>query len=120
MNALSFGHKKKNKFAAPIAIGIVALIVVGVLLSRAGLDKALVKQKLDETIANLKEKGREHGRDIDVTYGELEVAGSFLSRHVVIHDPALHIRPLTPAPKLPSPDKPKAAPIAVPDNGTRG
>ena len=83
--------KKKRKLVLPIAAVIVALSVGGFLASRAGLDKALVKQKLDEAIAQVKEQGRAKGRDITITYGEIDVVGSFASKHVVVHDPVITV-----------------------------
>lgn len=86
--------KKKRRLFIPIAVAVVTVAVVGFLTSRAGLDKALVKQQIDRFVVEIKEKGRTQGRDIELTYGDLEVVGSFASKHVVIHDPALRIRPL--------------------------
>lgn len=86
--------KKKRRFILPIAGAIVAVAVAGFVASRAGLDKALVKQQVDNFAAELKEKGRAQGRDIDLAYGDLEVVGSFASKHVVLHSPILTIKPL--------------------------
>lgn len=86
--------KKKRGLFVPIAIAVVAVAIVGFLASRAGIDKALVKQQLDNFIAQMKERGKAQGRDIEITYGDLDVVGSFASKHVVIHSPVLVIRPM--------------------------
>lgn len=86
--------KKKRGLVLPIAAIIVAIAVVGFIASRAGLDKALVKQQLDQFAADLKERGRAQGRDLALTYGELDVVGSFASKHVVVHDVSLAVKPL--------------------------
>lgn len=93
--------KKKRGLFVPITIGVLALILVGFVVSRAGLDKVLVKQQLDDFIVQMKEKARAQGRDLDMTYGDLEVVGSFASKHVVIHNPALTVKPLERAPQQP-------------------
>lgn len=86
--------KKKQKWVLPIAAAIITISVAGFLISRAGLDKALVKQRLDDTIARVKEKGRAQGRDIDITYGEIDVVGSFARKHVVVHAPTMTVKAL--------------------------
>lgn len=85
-------RKKRNLFL-PIAGAILFVALLGFFASRAGLDKALVKQQLDDFIAQVKERGKAQGRDIEITYGELQVIGSFAAKHVVIHDPVLTIKP---------------------------
>lgn len=91
--------KKKRSLFVPLTVVIVTIAVMGFLASRAGLDKALVKQVVDQFIVQMKEKARNQGRDLDVTYGQLEVVGSFASKHVVIHDPVVTIKPLSPKPQ---------------------
>ena len=44
------------------------------LLDRPG---PLFLQQLDNFIAQMKERGRAQGRDIDMSYGDLDVVGSF-------------------------------------------
>lgn len=92
---------KKRSYLLPVALGIVALLMVGFVASRAGLDKALVKQKLDAAIASIKKKGREDGRDIEIKYGDLEVSGSFIDKHVIVHQPVFIIKPLEHKPLKP-------------------
>lgn len=91
--------KKKRGLVLPIAIAIVAIAVIGFIASRAGLDKALVKQQLDQFAADLKERGHQQGRDLSLSYGELEVVGSFASKHVVVHNVSLTVKPLENRPR---------------------
>jgi hypothetical protein len=93
--------KKKRKLLIPALAVVGGVLVVGFVVSQAGLDKALVKQKLDESILAIKEKGRAQGRDIDITYGDLEVAGTFLDKRVIVHQPVLTVKPLNRAPLAP-------------------
>lgn len=86
--------KKKRSLVLPIAAAVVTVALVGFLASRAGLDKALVKQQVDNFIVQMKERGKAQGRDLNLVYGELEVVGSFASKHVVIHEPVLTVKPL--------------------------
>ncbi len=92
---------RKKKWLLPAVIVIVIIVAAGFFISQAGLDKALVKQKVDEYIAALKENGRAHGRLVEVTYSDLEVVGSFASKHVVVHNPSLSIKPLNEEPIVP-------------------
>jgi hypothetical protein len=92
---------KKRSWFLPIALVIVLLAVVAFVISRAGIDKALVKQKIDDVIAQIKQNGRAQGRDIDITYGDLDVVGSFAHKHVVIHNPSLSVKPLNQKPLAP-------------------
>lgn len=73
---------------------VLVLIVVAFLASRAGLDKALVKQQLDNFIVHAKQQARDRGRDLDITYGDLAVAGSFANKHVEVKDVTVKIKPL--------------------------
>ncbi len=99
--ATETSKKKKRGLVVPIAVAIIALALAGFLASRAGIDKVLVKQQLDNFIAQIKERGRAQGRDIDLRYGELEVVGSFASKHVVVHNPVLVVQPLERQPLKP-------------------
>jgi hypothetical protein len=85
---------KKRRLFLPIAGVILAVAIGGFVASRAGLDKALVKQQVDNFIVQMKEQGREQGRDIDLTYADLEVAGSFANKHVVMREPVLIVKPV--------------------------
>ncbi len=92
--------KKKRGLFLPLALVFLGIAVVGFIASRAGLDKALVKQQIDGFIEDMQEKGRTQGRDINLTYGDLEVVGSFASKHVVMHNPILSIKPLNRKPAV--------------------
>ncbi len=93
--------KKKRHWALIITAVILLIGIAGFIASRAGIDKLLVKQKLDDVIAQIKENGRNQGRDIDITYGDLEVVGSFASKHVVVHNPAFYVKPMNQKPLQP-------------------
>ena len=86
--------KKKNRLLTYLALVLAAVLVLGFLLTHSGIDKALIKQKLDQYAALLQEKGREQGRDVSLTYGDIEVAGGFIHKHVIIRNPQLSIKPL--------------------------
>jgi hypothetical protein len=101
-NETAYAPKKKRSLFWPIFCVIVFLAAVAFFMSRAGFDKAIVKQKLDAYIAAVKEKGRAEGRAIDITYGDLELVGSFARKHVVIHTLSMTVRPLNAAPNVPA------------------
>lgn len=92
----------KRRLFLPITAGIVVLVAAGVLISRAGLDKALVKQKLDAFIVQAKEEAKNQGRDIDITYGDLKVKGGLSDKHVEVTALVLKIKPLQSAPLTPA------------------
>lgn len=73
---------------------IAAIILVGFLASRSGLDKALLRQRLDAFAADLAAKGVKDGRDVQFTYRDIEITGNFSNRHAVILSPQLSIKPL--------------------------
>lgn len=86
--------KKKRSLILPIAAGVVVLAIAGFLASRAGLDKALVKQRVDDFASRLHEQGAAHGRDVTLSYGDLAVAGGVFDKYVIIKDPVLTVKPL--------------------------
>lgn len=85
---------KARKFIIPILIGIVLILVAGFVASRSGLDKALLRQRIDAFAISLNEKGKAEGRDIHLTYKDIYITGSFTNRHAVILKPQLSIKPL--------------------------
>lgn len=91
--------KKKRSLILPIAAGVVALAVAGFLASRAGLDKALVKQQVDNFAGRLHEQGMAHGRDITLSYEDLQVSGGLMHKFVIIRKPVLAIKPLVQKPE---------------------
>lgn len=96
--------KKKRNLILPIAGLVIAIAVGGFVASRMGLDKALVKQQVDAFIVQIKEEGRAGGRDINLMYADLDVAGSFTNKHVVMREPVLTIKPLDEAATAPTPN----------------
>ena len=85
---------KARKFIIPILIGIVLILVVGLVASRSGLDKALLRQRIDAFAISLNKKGKAEGRDIQLTYKDIDILGSITNRHAVILEPQLSIKPL--------------------------
>lgn len=85
---------KKNPLLKFALLGVVVLVVAWLLLFRSGIDKALVRQKLDEYAAMLQERGRANGRDVSFTYSDVEVEGGLFSRHAVVHNPSVSLKPL--------------------------
>jgi hypothetical protein len=86
--------KKKRSLILPIGAAIVAIAVAGFVASRAGLDKALVKQQVDDFIVRMHEQGKAQGRDLNLTYADIEVSGGFTNKHVVMKELVLTVRPL--------------------------
>ena len=103
---------KKRRFAKRLTIGVFAVVAFLFVLTQVGLDKALVKSKVDHYIEVMKQRGHEQNRDIEITYSDIEVVGGFTSRHAIIHDPKMVIRPLKPEPVQPGKD-PKADNLVV-------
>ena len=93
--------KKKRKILIPSLVLVGVVLVGGFVLSKAGLDKALVKQKLDESIVNIQERARERGRDVAITYGDVEVAGNLLNKHVVVQKLVVTVKQVNRAPMTP-------------------
>lgn len=84
---------KPRSLTPLIVLGILLIVILGFVASRQGIDRALVKQALDNLAAQLKERGNAQGSDFTLTYGELEVTGGFTNKHVVVHDPVLEVKP---------------------------
>lgn len=89
-------EKKSNARKITLAtIGALLIIIIAaVVASKAGLDKALVRQQLDAIAAQVKERGAAQGRDITFTYGAIDIKGGFSNRHAVISNPQLDIKPM--------------------------
>jgi hypothetical protein len=85
--------RKSKRIVIGLFVALAALIVFGVVASRAGLDKALLRQQLDALASQMHENAKAKGRDVTFTYGEIDVVGGFTDRHAVIHDPRIHILP---------------------------
>ena len=73
---------------------LVLIIAAGILASKTGLDRALVRKQLEVIAAQMKASGAAQGRDVRFTYGDVEVTGSFGNKHAVIHAPVLEVKPL--------------------------
>lgn len=89
---------RRSNHSRRIIIGtlsvVVLLIAAAILASKTGLDRALVRKQLEAISAQIKAGAAAQGRDVTFTYGEVEIAGSFGSKHAVIHQPVLEMKPL--------------------------
>lgn len=104
--------ERRARRSRRIIIGTLSILVLiaaaGVLISKTGLDRALVRQQLDAIAAQMKTRGAAQGRDVKFTYGDVEIAGSFSNKHAVIHSPVLAVKPLdAPGYEKPTGDAPK-------------
>ncbi len=90
--------ERKSRRSRRIILGtlsvLVLLIAGAILASKTGLDRALVRQQLENIAAQIKASGAAQGRDVAFTYGEVEITGSFSDKHAVIHQPVLEVKPL--------------------------
>lgn len=88
---------RARKLIVPIGIVLMALLVVAVWASQSGLDKALLKQKIDAFSQSLSESAAREGRDITLNYEDIKITGGFSNRHATIINPELHVKPLATA-----------------------
>lgn len=97
-----------------LVLGAVLLVafIAGVALLRSGLDEVLLKQQLDQMIAQLREDGRKEGRHIELSYEGIEMAGQFTDRRAIVHQPKLLLKPEGSAPG--TPEKPNSLLITTP------
>lgn len=96
---------------------VVLLLVAGsiaLIATRAGVDKTLVKQQLDQFAADLKQRGRDTGRVMELTYGDIEMVGGLTDRHALVHDPRFLIKPLPEKAPPPVPGKANSVLITTP------
>ena len=108
--------KKRRNIIVIMAVAIAVLAVVALILSRAGFDKTLVKQKIDAYIALVHERGLARGRDITITYSDIALEGNFTSRHAVIQNVVLNVKPSKPEPLKPGqPAKQDALTVTTPE-----
>lgn len=85
---------KRKYILLVVGVVMLALLAGGIFASRMGLDKALVRQRLDALATRLHEEGKKEGRDITLRYKDVAIVGSFSNRHAVIVAPELSIKPL--------------------------
>lgn len=86
--------RRTRRILAAVAVILIGLVAIGVIASRTGLDKALLRQQLDALAVSLAERGRESGRELTLTYSDIAIQGSFSNRHAVIFEPQLVSKPL--------------------------
>lgn len=82
-----------RRYLPALLVGVAAIGLIGYLASRSGLDKALLRQQLDDFAAHLHETAAKQGRDVTFTYTDVSIDGSFSHKHGVIHGPKLAIKP---------------------------
>jgi len=97
--------KKNYRLPIIIAAVLLAVMAAGLFISRAGLDKAVVKRVLDAGIEKMRERARAEDRDLNVTYSDIEITGGFANKLVIVRNPVLTIKPLHPQPILPGEEK---------------
>ncbi len=97
----------ESRVSRKILLAVLAVLVVVLLamfvVSRSGLDKALVKQQLDAFARSIAENARAQGRDVHFTYEDVAIHGSFSGRHATVINPQLSVKPL-PGPTPVKPD----------------
>lgn len=111
-------HEKRKTRRIIIGTALVVVLIAGAALvaSKAGLDKALVRQELDLIAAQLKQRGAAQGRDVAFTYGAVDIEGGISDRHAVVHDVKLQMKPLQQAgvPPKEGDDEPRSLVITSP------
>lgn len=75
-----------RKFALPVVIAIIVIGAIGYVTSKAGLDKALVKEAVDNFAANVKQSSN---GTLAFSYDDIKIAGGFTDRHAIITEPTL-------------------------------
>lgn len=90
----SYEKRKTRRIILGTAVVVVLIGAAAFIASKAGLDKALVRQELDLIAAQLKQRGAAQGREITFTYGAINIEGGISDRHAVVHDVKLQTRPL--------------------------
>ncbi|MEJ0010007.1 MAG: hypothetical protein WDN72_05525 [Alphaproteobacteria bacterium] len=111
-NAVRHWSKRRYTLIALGAVAVIALLVV--LASYTRIDAQLVQQQLDRFAAHLKQEGQAQGRDVELTYGEVEITGRLSDRHAIVHDPKLLIKPLPGNAPPPSAGKPGSLLLSTP------
>lgn len=82
--------KSSRKFFLPVVVAILAIGAIGYVASKAGLDKALVKEAVDDFAANLQSSSHD---TLSLTYKDIRIEGGFGDRHAVIVEPQLKQSP---------------------------
>jgi hypothetical protein len=97
MNATEAAPKQARKFILPVILVILAVSAIGFLASKAGLDKALVKQQVDGWIAMRSAQASKEGYALKITYQDMRFAGGFSQRYLVLENPEVTIAPFADA-----------------------
>ena len=78
---------RKRRIIWIIAALILIVGVGGYIASKAGLDKALVKQALDHFAGNLENSTKDSPAQMSFSYDDVRITGGFSNRHAVILNP---------------------------------
>lgn len=78
-----------RKFFLLVIVLISVIAGAGFFATKAGLDKALVKQAIDNIAEEMKQRAAKSGQDVSLTYKDIIIEGGFSNRHAVIQSPAL-------------------------------
>lgn len=108
-------RKRRTRQLVIGGVALIVLLIAGLLLaSKAGLDKALVRQQIDRFAANLQAQGKAQGRNITLTYENITIEGGFTDRHAVVHAPKMTVQPLEPAPASKPGERPETLSVTTP------
>lgn len=83
-----------SKKLASILLAVAVLGVAVVLLLRSGIDRDQLQKQVDAFATSLHERAEQHGRDVTLTYGAIDIEGGLTQRHGVIRDVKLTIQPM--------------------------
>lgn len=82
--------RKSRKYAL-VAVGvIIAVGVAGYVVSKLGLDRALVKESVDNFAANLQASSHD---TLSFSYKDIKIAGGLTDRHAILIEPKLEQSP---------------------------
>lgn len=79
-----------RKWAIFVVLAILAVGAIAYMASKTGLDKALVKEAVDNFAAELKASSND---TLSFSYGDIAIEGGFRDRHAVIKNPVLQQSP---------------------------
>lgn len=82
--------RKSRKYALIAVAVIVTVGVLGYVASKLGLDRALVKESVDNFAANLQASSHD---TLSFSYKDIKIAGGLTDRHAVIIEPKLEQSP---------------------------
>lgn len=78
-----------RKFILPVILVILLIGGLGYVASKAGLDKALVKQAVDHFAADLAASTEHAPAHMTLTYDDIRLEGGLTNRHAILVNPAI-------------------------------